>query len=59
MHYGVTYKAALSVSETSTAPYELDLDQLESIDRLCDDGNLSTGSFRIGAEDVPLYILSR
>lgn len=58
-HYGVTYRAAISITETASAPLALDVDQLESIDRLCDDGDLYNGSFRLGAEDVPLWVISR
>lgn len=58
MHGGTRWKAAIAISNTAAAPFAMDLDLLEAIDRVIDDGNLATGSFRIGADDEPVYIIS-
>ncbi|MBI5692737.1 MAG: prepilin-type N-terminal cleavage/methylation domain-containing protein [Verrucomicrobia bacterium] len=57
MHGGVRYRAALSISEAEGAPLEVNEDLLRAIDRIIDDGNLSTGLFRTGVNNDPLYIL--
>lgn len=56
-HGGVKYRAAISISETATAPLEVNEQLLREIDRILDDGNLSTGNFRTGVNNDPLYIL--
>ena len=58
MHDGTRFKAAIAISNTAAAPFVMDLDLIESIDRIIDDGNLATGNFRIGADDEPVYIIS-
>lgn len=58
MHAGTRFKAAIAISNTAAAPFVQDLDLLEAIDRIIDDGNLSTGNFRIGADDEPVFIIS-
>ena len=35
----------------------LDEDLLKEIDRVLDDGDLSTGNFRLGGDGGPLFIL--
>jgi prepilin-type N-terminal cleavage/methylation domain-containing protein len=59
LHGGVHYRAAIAITETSSAPLPLDLDQLEAIDRAIDDGDLNTGNFRLGANDEPLFIIAQ
>lgn len=56
-HGGVRYRAAISISETATAPLEVHEERLREIDRLIDDGNLSTGNFRTGVNHDALYII--
>lgn len=58
MHAGTRYRAAIAISGTATAPFVQDLDLLESVDRLIDDGNLATGNFRIGADDEPVFVIA-
>ena len=58
MHAGTRFKAAIAISSTAAAPVVLDLDLMESVDRIIDDGNLATGNFRIGADDEPVYLVS-
>jgi hypothetical protein len=36
---------------------EVNADTLLALDRLIDDGNLATGSFRTGVNNDPLYII--
>lgn len=57
MHGGVRYRAAISISDTSLSPLPVNEEVLTEIDRLMDDGNLETGSFRIGVNNDPLYII--
>ena len=56
-HGGVRYQAALSISATVAAPLLVNAEMLLAIDKLLDDGNLSTGSFRTGVNNDPLYII--
>ena len=56
-HGGVNYRAAIAISETATAPLEVHEEKLREIDRLIDDGNLSTGNFRTGVNNDALYII--
>jgi prepilin-type N-terminal cleavage/methylation domain-containing protein len=58
MHGGARFRAAIAISTTSTSAVIQDVDLLEAIDRLVDDGNLATGNFRIGADDEPVFIVS-
>ncbi len=57
-HYGVKYRAVIQISSTDGAPVTVDVELWEAIDRAIDDGNLSTGLFRLGAEDEPIYIVA-
>ncbi len=59
LHAGTRYKAAISISGTSDAPLVVDANQLLDIDTVIDDGNLSTGSFRTGANGDGLFIVER
>ncbi len=58
-HAGTTYRAVIAISSTSASAVVQDADLLEAIDTVMDDGNLATGSFRIGADDEPIYIVSQ
>lgn len=53
---GVKYSAVIAITATSDAPLILDDDLLLDIDQALDDGNLSTGMFRLG-EGQPLFII--
>jgi len=57
-HYGTKYRAVIQICETSTAALLQDVELWEAIDRTIDDGNLSTGNFRLGADDMPIFIVS-
>ena len=57
-HYGTTYRAVIGINSTSSAPVVQDADLLEAIDDVIDDGNLTTGNFRLGADDEPIYIVA-
>ncbi len=59
LHRGVRYRAALSISESATAPLEVNEQLLLMIDRLVDDGNLSTGNFRTGVNNDALFIIQQ
>jgi prepilin-type N-terminal cleavage/methylation domain-containing protein len=57
-HAGTRYRAAIAISSTASAPFVPDVDLLEAIDSVIDDGNLATGNFRIGADDEPVFIIA-
>jgi prepilin-type N-terminal cleavage/methylation domain-containing protein len=57
-HAGTKYTAAIAISSTSLSPVVLDLDLMEAIDRIIDDGNLSTGNFRMGSDDEPVFVIA-
>lgn len=59
MHQGSRYKAVIAISSTSAAPLTQDADLWEAIDRVIDDGNLTTGNFRIGTDDEPIFIVAQ
>ena len=59
VHYGVTYRAVIAISSTSDSAVAQDADLYEAIDRAIDDGNLTTGSFRLGADDEPIFIVAQ
>jgi type II secretory pathway pseudopilin PulG len=59
MHGGQRYRAAITITETVTAPLMVDEEALLEIDRVLDDGNLSTGLFRTSVNYDPLYIIQQ
>jgi type II secretory pathway pseudopilin PulG len=54
---GGTWRAAIAISDTSDAPLIVDLELYQLMDQALDDGNLNTGSFRLGNNNCPIYIL--
>lgn len=54
---GGTWRAAIAITDTADAPLIIDLDLYQQMDQAIDDGNLSTGSFRLGDGNCPIYIL--
>jgi prepilin-type N-terminal cleavage/methylation domain-containing protein len=58
MHNGTRIRAAIAISSTASSAVIQDVDLLEAIDRLVDDGNLTTGNFRLGADDEPVYLIA-
>jgi len=59
MHRGTRYRAVIAINSTSSAPLVQDVDLWEAVDRLIDDGNLTTGNFQLGADDEPIFIVAR
>ncbi len=57
MQGGVRVRAAITISSVDPNLVTSDRIQLEDIDRRFDDGNLSTGLFRLGFGLEPLYII--
>jgi type II secretory pathway pseudopilin PulG len=57
-HAGTAYRAVVAISSTSASPVVQDADLLEAIDSVLDDGVLTTGNFRIGADDEPIFIVA-
>jgi prepilin-type N-terminal cleavage/methylation domain-containing protein len=58
-HGGTVYRAAIAITRSGTNRVSTDNAQLVAIDRRIDDGNLNTGSFRLGASSEPVYIIER
>ena len=57
LHFGVRYRAAISIAAAAGAPLPLDVNQLVDLDNTIDDGNLLGGNLRVGTGLVPLYIV--
>ncbi|MFZ5497155.1 MAG: type II secretion system protein [Verrucomicrobiota bacterium] len=54
---GGKWRAAVAITTTADSPLLVDADLYEAIDELLDDGNLATGTFRLGFGDCPIFIL--
>jgi type II secretory pathway pseudopilin PulG len=54
---GGRWRAAIGINNSGASSVILDEALLLEIDRDLDDGNLNTGSFRLGGDGGPLYIL--
>ena len=54
---GGKWRAALTINATGDSPLLIDADLYELIDEALDDGDLTTGNFRLGFGDCPLFIL--
>jgi prepilin-type N-terminal cleavage/methylation domain-containing protein len=59
IHQGVQYRAAIAITDTADAPLIVDLELYQMMDEALDDGNLSTGSFRLGENNCPLFVLEQ
>lgn len=59
VHYGTRYRAVIQICATASAPLAEDVEIWEALDRTIDDGNLSTGHFRLGAGNEPIYIVAQ
>ena len=54
---GGRWRAALAINTTADSSILVDADLYEEVDEALDDGNLTTGNFRLGFGDCPLFIL--
>lgn len=54
---GGHWRAALTINATGDSSLLVDADLYEMIDEALDDGNLTSGNFRLGFGDCPLFIL--
>lgn len=54
---GGRWRAAIGIASSPTSAVILDQELLLEIDRSLDDGDLTTGSFRLGGDGGPLFIL--
>jgi type II secretory pathway pseudopilin PulG len=54
---GGRWRAALGINTTGVSAVILDVELLKEIDASLDDGDLTTGSFRLGGDGGPLFIL--
>ncbi len=57
IHNGIHYHAAIAITDTADAPLLVDLELFQEMDDALDDGNLATGSFILGDNNSPLFIL--
>jgi prepilin-type N-terminal cleavage/methylation domain-containing protein len=58
LHAGKVYRAAIAISSSGSSSNPMDYELMEAIDRVIDDGNLTTGNFRLGADDEPVFIVA-
>ena len=54
---GIHYTAVITITATSGAPLIVDTAQLTDIDQELDDGDLTTGNFRLGFGNAPFFIV--
>lgn len=54
---GGRWRAAIAINSTDGAPLLTDPDLLEEIDTILDDGDLTTGNFRLSGDGGPLFVL--
>ena len=54
---GGRWRAAIGIASSATSTVILDVELMKEIDRALDDGDLNTGSFRLGGDGGPLFIL--
>jgi prepilin-type N-terminal cleavage/methylation domain-containing protein len=57
LQQGARYHAAIQLASVGDNPVSGDRLQLEDIDRRLDDGNLETGSFRLGYRNYPVFVI--
>jgi prepilin-type N-terminal cleavage/methylation domain-containing protein len=56
---GVTCKAAISINTTGDSALASDADQLQTLDRMVDDGNLNTGNLIFAGSGSLVWIIER
>ena len=54
---GFTPRAAIAITGTGDSPILIDASQLAAIDEALDDGDLTTGNFRLGSGNAPLFVI--
>jgi len=59
MHQGTRYRGVIAITSTGASPLIEDVDLWEAVDRAIDDGVLTTGIFRIGADNEPIFIVAQ
>lgn len=58
VHFGVRYRAAISIAATAAAPLVFDLTQLQDLERAIDPTfDWYGGSFHLGSGNIPLFII--
>ncbi|MDB6165371.1 MAG: hypothetical protein JWQ83_511 [Lacunisphaera sp.] len=56
---GGKWRAAIAISDSGPRPLIVDLEIYQLMDEAVDDGNLNTGTFRLGYGNCPIYILEQ
>lgn len=56
---GITARAAIIIQADTGNPILDDLQQLETVDKQIDDGNLATGNMQLGSTNSLVYIIER
>lgn len=59
LHVGSHIRASISINSSGESQVSSDPIQLENIDRRLDDGNLVSGSLRLGFNREPLWIIEQ
>jgi type II secretory pathway pseudopilin PulG len=54
---GGRWRAAIAITDGDELPLIVDLELFRLMDQALDDGDLNTGSFRLGTGNCPLYII--
>ncbi len=57
LHLGQRFRAAIVITGQPGSPVTEDRHQLLDLDRKIDDGNLETGSLRLGFRNYPVFVL--
>lgn len=57
LQQGERYRAVIIITSVDESPVSSGRAQLETIDRAIDDGDLETGSFRLGFRNYPIYVI--
>ncbi len=57
-HNGTNFEAVVSITDGQNNEIIVSTDQLSEIDDIIDDGDLTTGNFRLGRRSAPIFIVA-
>jgi len=57
VHQGERYRAAIVIASVDNSPVSSDQNQLQEIDHVFDDGDLTGGNFRLGYRNYPVFVI--
>jgi type II secretory pathway pseudopilin PulG len=58
VHYGTRYRAVIQISDTASSPLPQDVELWTAVDKTIDNGDINSGNFRLGTDDMPIFIVS-